>query len=230
MHKQKFPAEIKIRIVESILEGQTTQGKAADLLGANKATIQGWIHIYQTFGQTGFAARKTAQIFTEKEKKAAVEEYLQGKGSLADISRKHRIRTKSTLLKWVEQYNHHIEFREPGTHGEYRSEVYMRKGRATTQKERIEMVSYCIEHGMDYALVVEKYGVSYNQIYSWVKKFRESGVQGLEDRRGKKRLVSEMSEVEQLRAENRILKKQAERLELENIILKKRRELERGRF
>lgn len=52
------------------------QGKAADLLGANKATIQGWIHIYQTFGQTGFAARKTAQIFTEKEKKAAVEEYL----------------------------------------------------------------------------------------------------------------------------------------------------------
>ena len=36
----------------------------------------------------------------------------------------------------------------------------MRKGRATTQKERIEMVSYCIEHGMDYALVVEKYGVS----------------------------------------------------------------------
>ena len=34
------------------------------------------------------------------------------------------------------------------------------------------MVSYCIEHGMDYALVVEKYGVSYNQIYSWVKKFR----------------------------------------------------------
>ncbi len=106
----------------------------------------------------------------------------------------------------------------------------MRKGRATTQKERIEMVSYCIEHGMDYALVVEKYGVSYNQIYSWVKKFRESGVQGLEDRRRKKRLVSEMSEVEQLRAENRILKKQAERLELENIILKKRRELERGRF
>lgn len=106
----------------------------------------------------------------------------------------------------------------------------MRKGRATTQKERIEMVSYCIEHGMDYALVVEKYGVSYNQIYSWVKKFGESGVQGREDRRGKKRLVSEMSEVEQLRAENRILKKQAERLELENIILKKRRELERGRF
>lgn len=230
MYKQKFPAEIKIRIVESILDGKTTQGKAADMLGVNKATIQGWIHVYQTFGPAGFAAGKTAQIFTEKEKKAAVEEYLQGKGSLADISRKHRIRTKCTLLKWVEQYNNHIEFREPGTHGEHRSEVYMRTGRATTQKERIEMVSYCIEHGTDYALVVEKYGVSYSQIYSWVKKFKESGVQGLEDRRGKKRLVSEMSEVEQLRAENRLLKKQAERLELENIVLKKRKELERGRF
>ena len=92
------------------------------------------------------------------------------------------------------------------------------------------MVSYCIEHGMDYALVVEKYGVSYNQIYSWVKKFRESGVQGLEDRRGKKRLVSEMSEVEQLRAENRILKKAGRKAGIGEHHLKKRRELERGRF
>lgn len=106
----------------------------------------------------------------------------------------------------------------------------MRSGRSTTQRERIEMVNYCIDHGTDYALVVEQYGVSYNQIYSWVKKFKEFGVQGLEDRRGKKRLVPEMSEVEQLRAENKLLKKQAERLELENIVLKKRKELERGRF
>ncbi len=93
------------------------------------------------------------------------------------------------------------------------------------------MVSYCIEHGMDYALVVEKYGVSYNQIYSWVKSSGESGVQGLEDRRGKKRLVSEMSEVEQLRAEKQdIEKKQAERLELENIILKNAGSWKGGRF
>lgn len=230
MYKQKFSAEIKARTVESILEGKTTQGKAAALLGANKATIQGWIHIYQMFGTEGLVARSTAQIFTKQEKKAAVEEYLQGKGSLADISRKHGIRTKCTLRKWVEQYNDHIEFQEPCTHGDHRSEVYMRNGRSTTQKERIEMVSYCIDHGMDYALVVEQYGVSYSQIYSWVKKFKDSGIHGLEDRRGKKRLVPEMSEIEQLRAENRLLKKRAERLELENIVLKKYKEVERGRF
>ncbi len=230
MYKQKFPADLKVKIVESILEGKTTQGKASALLGVNKATIQGWIHIYQTFGPEGLAPRKTAQILTAKEKKAAVEDYLKGKGSLADVCKRHGIRSKCALLKWVEQYNHHIGFRAPSTNGAHRSEVYMRSGRSTTQKERIEMVSYCMDHGMDYALVVEQYGVSYNQIYSWVKKFQESGVAGLEDHRGKKRLVSEMSEVEQLREENRLLRKQNEKVELENIVLKKRRALERGRY
>ena len=36
--------------------------------------------------------------------------------------------------------------------------IYMTKGRNTTYEERIEIVSYCIEHGDDYTAVIEKYG------------------------------------------------------------------------
>lgn len=226
MYMVKCPPEEKVKAVESILGGESTQGQVAEALGLHKSTIQGWIHIYKTFGAAGLLPKENAQVLSNRVKKQAVETYLQGVGSLADICKKYGIRTKSSLLCWIEDYNSHIEFQAPSTNGAHRSEVYMTKGRATTQAERIEMVSYCMDHEMDYAAVIEKYHVSYSQIYSWVKKFKQSGVKGLEDRRGKKRIAVEMTELEQLRAENHLLKKQNKRVELENAVLKKLKDLE----
>ena len=54
----------------------------------------------------------------------------------------------------------------------------MTKGRKTTEKELAEIVAFCIEHGKNYPLTIKTYGVSYQQIYAWVKK---KGVQGLVD-------------------------------------------------
>ncbi|MGI6772006.1 MAG: helix-turn-helix domain-containing protein [Acutalibacteraceae bacterium] len=48
----------------------------------------------------------------------------------------------------------------------------------------------------DYGKAVEKYHVSYQQIYNWVKKYEESGVNGLIDRRGKRKPLEEMTDVE----------------------------------
>ena len=103
----------------------------------------------------------------------------------------------------------------------------MTKGRATTYEERIEIVSCCIAHGNDYTAAIEKYGVSYQQIYSWVRKYRGKGAEGLLDKRGKWKPESEMTETEKLRAENRLLKAQNRRLETENAVLKKLKKLER---
>jgi transposase-like protein len=41
----------------------------------------------------------------------------------------------------------------------------MNKGRKATQEERVEIVAFCIENDKDYGLAMEKYGVSYQQIY-----------------------------------------------------------------
>lgn len=103
----------------------------------------------------------------------------------------------------------------------------MTKGRTTTYDERIEIVSYCIEHGNDYTAAIEKYGISYQQIYAWVRKYREKGAEGLLDRRGKRKPEAEMTEAEKLRAENRLLEARNRRLETENAVLKKLEELER---
>ena len=58
----------------------------------------------------------------------------------------------------------------------------MTKGRTTTYEERIEIVSFCIERGNDYTATIEKYGVSYQQIYSWVRKYNEKGAEGPVDK------------------------------------------------
>lgn len=61
----------------------------------------------------------------------------------------------------------------------------MNKGRKTTQEERAEIVAFCIENNKNYTLTVEKYNISYQQIYSWVRKYEINGVEGLIDHRGK---------------------------------------------
>ena len=70
----------------------------------------------------------------------------------------------------------------------------MKKGRKTTQEERTEIVAFCIENGKDYGLTMEKYGVSYQQIYLWVRKYEVKGIEGLSDRRGKAKPEDELTE------------------------------------
>ena len=58
----------------------------------------------------------------------------------------------------------------------------------------------------------------------------DKGVDGLKDGRGRTRTEEEMSELEKLKAENRLLKAELENRELENLFLKKVKEIERRRF
>ncbi len=95
----------------------------------------------------------------------------------------------------------------------------MKQGRKTTFEERIEIVNFTLAHEKDYQGAVEKYGVSYQQIYSWVRKFEKDGSNGLLDRRG--------TPEEELRLK---IKQQEERikyLEMENGLLKKLEEIKR---
>ena len=168
--------------------------------------------------------RKGNQIYSSELKRCAVEEYLSGIGSQADICKKYKIFSRTQLRNWIKVYNSHKELRPSKGRG---SDIYMTKGRNTTYEERVEIVSYCIEHGNDYAAAIEKYGVSYQQIYSWVRKYNEKGAEGLVDKRGKRKPESEMTELEKLRAENKMLEVRNKRLETENAVLKKLEELER---
>lgn len=148
-----------------------------------------------------------------------------GGGSLKEICRKYEVLDDKTLRNWIVWYNGHKEFKERSS---AKGEIYMTKGRKTTQEERAEIVAFCLEHGRDYGLTIETYKVSYQQIYSWAKKYDEKGVQGLVDRRGKSKPEEELTEADRLRQENKILQAKIKDQEMEIAILKKLRELRGG--
>lgn len=83
---------------------------------------------------------------------------------------------------------------------------------------------------MNYAQTSEKYQVSYQQIYQWTRKYQSDGVEGLVDKRGKRKTENEMSDLEKLRAENKLLQAEKQKAELEVTFLKKLDEIERRRF
>lgn len=98
--------------------------------------------------------------------------------------------------------------------------------RKTTLEERKEIVSYCITHNNDYKGTASRYDVSYSQVYSWVKKYREKGEEGLTDKRGRHKSDEEVDELERLRRENQRLKRQLEERDMLCELLKKVKELE----
>lgn len=219
---KRTPEEI-IHSVERYQRGETSQGAEAKRLGVSKQTFRDWVRKYETFGAEGFEHTGNRKYSSEL-KASAVQAYLNGEGSLAAVCKKYGISSRKQLQNWIKVYNGHKELRPSRGRG---SDIYMTKGRTTTYEERIEIVSYCIEHGNDYTAAIEKYGVSFQQIYSWVRKYNEKGAEGLVDKRGKRKTESEMTEVEKLRAENRMLEARNRRLETECAVLKKLEEIER---
>ena len=219
----KTSTEEIISAVKCYIAGKTSQLAEARKLGVSQQTFQDWIRRYETFGADGFQ-QKEYRKYSSEVKEAAVRDYLNGKGSHSAICRKYGISSRTQLRNWIKVYNSHRELRSSRGRG---SDIYMTKGRNTTYEERLEIVSYCIENGNDYTATIEKYGVSYQQIYSWVRKYKEKGAEGLVDKRGKRKLESEMTELEKLRAENRLLAARNKRLETENAVLKKLEEIER---
>lgn len=149
---------------------------------------------------------------TDEERIQAVQEYLDGKGSQVEICSKYHINHDPILRSWISCYNSGKNFKE-----RTRSErgITMNKGRKTTQEERTEIAAFCIEHGKDHGLTMEKHGISYQQIYSWVHKYEAKGVEGLIDRRGKTKPEEELTEADRLRMENKILQAKIKDQEME---------------
>ncbi|OOM78128.1 hypothetical protein CLPUN_20610 [Clostridium puniceum] len=83
----------------------------------------------------------------------------------------------------------------------------MANGRKTTYEERTEIVSFCISNNEDYQITADKFKVSYQQVYTWVKKYQANGYEALMGRLGKRKEAAELTESE-LDRENSMQKNQ----------------------
>ncbi len=106
----------------------------------------------------------------------------------------------------------------------------MTKDRTSTYNEHIDIVKYCIEYDKNYAKIVEKFQITYQEIYSWIKKYENNGVKTLLDNHGKRKLRSDMSAPEEVKSKNKLLKAENRRQQIEIEFIKKLDEIERRRF
>jgi transposase-like protein len=187
-----------------------------------ESSVQLWINRYKAEGPSAFLPTERNRVYSPELKQSAVEDYIAGKGSLLDICRKYKIRSTSLLRAWLKVYNRHRDFKRQsgGTH--------MTKARKTTQEERVKIARECLESEKDYGAIAQKYNVSYQQVYSWVKKYSELGEAGLEDRRGQRTVQQQpRTKEEEMKARIAQLEHENYMLKMERDLLKKVKELER---
>lgn len=163
---------------------------------------------------------------TDQQRIDAVTAYLAGAGSYQAVAEQFQISSRTQLRNWIRQYGSG----DLSSAAPPRANLRKKKtipGRKTTLDERINIVSHCLANDRNYELSARTHSVSYQQVYSWVKKYDAYGLDGLLDGRGRHRDPARMDPLERAEYENKILQDKITRLETEVLALKKLRDLER---
>ena len=223
MPKVKVTIEQKIEIVRLYSEGKEGKCSLAKRFGINESTVREYIAIYKAQGMEGFINHGKNRVYSEEHKYQAIQAYMERKGSIREIAAQFGLRSSHQLRQWIKVYNSGRGFRHRMSGGSR-----MKEARPTTVEERIQIAKYCIANGGNYGETALKFNVSYHQVYQWVKKFKEKGDAGLEDRRGK-RLKDQVPRTreEELEIEVAKLKHELYMTQMERDLLKKLDEIER---
>lgn len=224
--KSKVSFEVKLKAVLEYKNGYGSHYSIAKKYGVGRASVQRWIMIYDSQGAEGLQERHHNREWSTEIKLSAVNEYISGNGSMWDICKKYKISNDCILKQWIMVYNDsHKELKSTGS-GRNKP---MTKGRKVTFDEKLAAVQHCIANNNNYYDTMDKYKVSYQQIYSWVRKYKEAGIDGLVDMRGKAKPEDKLTETDRLKAKIKMLEAENHRIEMENAILKKLQEIERRR-
>ena len=222
--KSTISYETKVSAIEAYENNVGSISMIAKMFYVKETSLKRWIANYQSQGIEGLVTKHQHTQRTKEFKTLAVEEYLSGNFSLKDICIKYKISSDSILRRWIKVYNDgHKELKSTGSGGR----KPMTKARKTTFEERIEIVQFCIANGKNYGLTMDKFNVSYQQIYLWVRKYEEKGINALVDRRGKAKPENELTELDRLKAENKMLAAKNQELQMEIDVIKKLKEVER---
>ena len=223
MPREKVTPEERTEAAKACVEGRMSAGEAARRLDVDESQVREWVFRYKAHGAEAFREQERNTVYSSELKAQAVREYIKGNLSQREIAAKYGLRSTSQIRDWIKVYNSGRNFERQMSGGSR-----MKQGRETTQEKRIAIVRDCLENGSNFGAAAIKYNVSYQQVYTWVKKFKELGEAGLEDRRGKRIVDQEArTELEKAQIEIARLKHELYMTKMERDLLKKLDELER---
>ena len=223
--KMKCSLEEKLKGIKEYLLGEKAVIQICDEMAIHSATFYDWLKIYNDVGEANLIVSTKNKYYSDSLKFNAVKDYLAGKGSLRNICWIYEISSPRVLRDWIKKYNGHKTFKYHNKQGDR----IMTNGRKTTYEERIEIVAFCISNNDDYQATADKFKVSYQQVYTWVRKYKANGYEDLMDRRGKRKEADELTESDKLSSQLKLIEAENRRLKMENDFLKKLKEVERRR-
>lgn len=218
----RYTVKEKLFYINLVSKEGWRPGTVQNRYGIKMEQVQQWLERYQAEGLEGLKPRRTPQKYTYNFKLEVVQRYLAGNTSYSQLVREYGISNVAVIYNWVSLYTGGKLLKTT------RRASRMKDGRKTTQIERIEIAQWTIANDYDYVEATEKYKVSYGQVYSWVKKFKQGGENALADRRGKDKIDNgSLTEVERLQLENKRLQARLTYVSAEAAALKKFQEIER---
>ena len=224
MSKSPHTPEFRAMVSQEYLDDIGSYRFLAERYNIGTRTLREWVAKFRIHGIDAFITQTGNTAYSSDFKIMCVEAVLSGKSSVNDIVAKYNISSGYVLRNWIKLYNTNKELKDYDP----KREVYMADARRkTTLEERKEIVEYCIAHDRNYKDAASKYGVSYSQVYSWVRKYDALGTDGLTDKRGRRKTDEEVDELERIRRENLRLKRQLEEKDMVVELLKKVKEFER---
>ena len=176
-----------------------------------------WIKQFLLAGLAGIIRPKHNRRYPLSIKVAAVKAYLLGEYTNQEILEQYQIRNISQLRQWVISYNNDKLIVNQPTRKRAR-----KMGRKVTFDEKKQIVQWTIEHGNNYKLAAEKYEVSYQRVYSWVRKYqKDHDWTVLKDNRGRNKGKEPTNELERLRKRVRELEARDHEREVQIAFAKK---------
>ena len=226
MPRIMLSASQKLNLIQLYQESKISEFAFSKLHNLSEGSLREWIRLYDAFGLEGLSRSKVHQSYSSEFKNEVVQAYLSGEGTLKELTARFKLRSKTQLRSWISKYNGNEELRSTGA-ATRRIPMASRK---TTFEERIEIVTYAMEHNRNYTEASQKFQVSYQQVRSWVLKVDAGGFESLRDGRGRKKSEDELSENEKLRLENKRLRAELNAQRIQNDLAKKLQEiLSKGR-
>ena len=225
MSYYSYSFEFKYEVVMAFENSDYTLKELTEKYNISEMSILRWSKLFRSKGIEGLYTSKGWKPYPKELKEKAIQDYLSGEYSLADVVYKYGISTTSLLQRWIKMYNGHRELKDTGK-GRSKS---MTKGRKTTWEERIKIAQDCLASDKNYQETADQNQVSYQQVYQWVRKYESGGLESLQDRRGQSKKEETLTPEEKIQLTIRRIQKENERLRAENALLKKLEEIERRR-
>lgn len=192
-------------------------------LNLNSAKFNFYVRKYKENGPTALISKVSNNQYSNNFKEEIAKEYLSTAISYRELAIKYDVPADTTVRDWVLKYTNGKENQSYSP----KAEVYSMKTRKTTLEERIKIVEDYFNNQLTYKEAAEKYQVNYNNIYSWVAKYKKHGPVGLKDGRGRGKNPEIQTDTEKLKAQNEALQAKNKWLEMELEVLKKADQIER---